>query len=1125
MLGHETAGWSWKGKVLIFPVVALSLTIVAMAVMTGMQGVSAGADTAPNPPSLVSPRDWAVFIGEMPKLCASDNGDPDGDAITGYRFVIFQSARNWDSGWVTGSCAQPPDLGYYGFQWHAKVRDATGAESNWSVTWHFNVDSPEVTFSDIHFDPPSPSDAEQVKTYACTEGHAGVGIGLRVSVNEAADGSDDGKWDIIKELGVPCFNDVDVPVWNTLGYADGQHLVRFQARRDEDHSWEEAAEELRVYELLRRRPSSPVLVTPDDGADISARRVTFAWLPALRTMTYTLVIGDGNPPELSVRRVVELPSDVLTYTVGFTQSVDTLYWRVFARNEKGVTGSGVRNFRLQVPPKVVHTLILTNSDRWPGASEEDLKKMRDSLALLSDDDRVDGVVLDLAGVPEVQAAYAAWDADPLNPEAADGVVAAIKREVLARAQGYPELRYVVLVGPDYVIPYARRPDGTTLNETNYVPIQTGDRTLAALAAGYYLSDSPYGDLIPESGGVVVPELSVGRLVESPGDVVATVDGFVGSEGIIPRKALVTGYDFMEDGAQAYALTLSREGVVADTSLVGDEWSLDDLKRKLYRGGYDILSLNQHANAVAMGAPESASKLGAADFLAHAPGMGGVLAGGIGCHAGLNLSGVTDWPQVFEEKGAVYYGHTGYSWGLRQGIGYSELLQRLLGEELGKPGATVGDALRLAIREYKDRSAFLDAYDRKVLGEVVLYGLPMTPVGPESVGSTASQTTMKGSAVFSADGSTATSNGLVVTAVTVTPTFSLAQGADGDFYYVYDRSGVEAHSGYPIQPKLPPDLAVGFGVGYRGIALISASYEDIPDFEAAVGRADSQGLSDSAVLYLPSVWFPDRPVVFHPAEQPGEMAKPVLVMGQYLASARVQRLYHGMRLEVYGSGSEDEDPPTVGEVHAVSGSDAITVTAYLTDTSGIYRAMVTYTDQKGAWRSVPMYENIGSPVWEGVIPGGDAVQFVVQAVDNAGNVRWEDNGGLYYSAGGEPAAGGLHCGGTGPVPGPADACGCVWGVVRANEAPRSGVSVIASYGDKSLRLQTALHGGDPYQEEPFPYYGFDADVLGAHAGDEVTVTVKYLGTEQVRHVSLPSLSQGEQRVDFDFYGVYLPVVRK
>ncbi len=723
----------WKRDVWSFFLVALILLVAEIAVATGLPGAFAEGEAAPNPPSLVSPRDWSVFIGEMPELCASDNGDPDGDAITGYRFVIFQSAHNWDSGWVTGSCAQPPDLGYYGFQWHAKVRDATGAESDWSATWHFNVDSPEVTFSDIHFDPASPSDAERVKTYACTQGHAGVGIGLRVSVNEAADGSDDGKWDIIKELGVPCFNDEDVPVWNTLGYADGRHLVRFQARREEDHSWEEATEELRVYELLRRRPSEPVPVVPSDGADITARRVTFAWLPSLRAITYTLVIGDGDPPELSMLRMVRLPADVLTYTVGFTQSVDTLYWRVFAGNEKGETSSSVRSFHLHVPPKVVHTLILTNSGRWPGASREDLKKMRDSMAQLSDDDRVDGVVLDLAGVPEVQAAYAAWDADPMNPVAANGVVTAIRREVLSKARDYPGLRYVVLVGPDYVIPYARRPDGTTLNETNYVPIQSGDRTLAALAAGYYLSDSPYGDLIPESGGAVIPELSVGRLVESPGDIVATVNHFLASNGIVPRKALVTGYDFMEDGAQAYALALSQEGVAPDTSLVGGGWSLEDLKRKLYSSGYDILSLNQHANAVAMGAPTGASKLGAVDFLAHAPDLGNVLAGGIGCHAGLNLADVTDWPQVFEEKGAVYYGHTGYSWGMRQGIGYSELLQWLLGEEIGKPKATVGDALRLAVREYRQRSAFLDAYDRKVLEEVVLYGLPMTPVGPEVAG--------------------------------------------------------------------------------------------------------------------------------------------------------------------------------------------------------------------------------------------------------------------------------------------------------------------------------------------------------------------------------------------------------
>ncbi len=51
----------------------------------------------------------------------------------------------------------------------------------------------------------------------------------------------------------------------------------------------------------------------------------------------------------------------------------------------------------------------------------------------------------------------------------------------------------------------------------------------------------------------MPDLAVGRLVETPGDILKQLDAyFLTTNGVAPapQAALITGYDFMEDVAQA-----------------------------------------------------------------------------------------------------------------------------------------------------------------------------------------------------------------------------------------------------------------------------------------------------------------------------------------------------------------------------------------------------------------------------------------------------------------------------------------------------------------------------------------------------------------------------------------------
>ncbi len=314
---------------------------------------------SPNRPSPTSPYDWYLFYpGNSPYMCGQHNGSPDGYPIVGYRFVIYESAQNWDSGWVGSSCVSPSGLGYYNFKWHLKVMDSRGLESDWSDAWHFSVADPTVTITDIHFDPPSPSASEQVKIYACTSGAGGVGITLRVSVNSASDGSANGDWDIVKELGVPCFNDQDVPVWQTLPYGDGTHRVRVEAKTSDDPNWQHPSVSETTYTLNHRRPASPDLQQPVDRSAynnrvwLPTRSLTFRWTPGLRTQSQTLHLSTNTAPQDDPNPLTRQSLSATTDTLAYELDADyqDLYWQVTTTNDAGANGSGIAHFGIDPTP-------------------------------------------------------------------------------------------------------------------------------------------------------------------------------------------------------------------------------------------------------------------------------------------------------------------------------------------------------------------------------------------------------------------------------------------------------------------------------------------------------------------------------------------------------------------------------------------------------------------------------------------------------------------------------------------------------------------------------------------------------------------------------------------------------
>jgi hypothetical protein len=341
-----------------------------------LQGTPQPANHAPNRPSPTNANgganDWTVYYsGNTGYLCVQANGDPDGDSITGYYFDIYESAQLWNSGWTGSSCVTTAGLGPYTYKWRVKVRDSGGAESEWSDAWYFTLVDPNVTITECYLEPRD-STGEQFRVHACTSGQGGVNVTLRISANEAADGSSNGKWNQFFELGVPCFTSENYPTWFTLPYADGTHRLRCEARGN-TLSWTGAAVRDITYTLPHRRPNGAGLVAPVASSGnsngpvyLNSRSVNFKWLEAIRANSYTLHVSTTTSPDTDPNPVYRqtLPSGTTSHNVNFDQDYPTLYWTVTTSNDVSSSTSNVQRIGIDraVPTCQVQALPSATPD-------------------------------------------------------------------------------------------------------------------------------------------------------------------------------------------------------------------------------------------------------------------------------------------------------------------------------------------------------------------------------------------------------------------------------------------------------------------------------------------------------------------------------------------------------------------------------------------------------------------------------------------------------------------------------------------------------------------------------------------------------------------------------------------
>ena len=429
--------------------------------------------------------------------------------------------------------------------------------------------------------------------------------------------------------------------------------------------------------------------------------------------------------------------------------------------ETGTACADVHPSALPAPADVavtgVKTVILTDSSRIVG-SAVDKAALAADLATFAARPEVGGVVVDVAGNARILGLNAQADAHAACPYAENLVASALRDIVHSYRANNDDLAYVVLIGGDSAIPFFRYADQAGLApESGYIPpVSSTSASEASLRENYTLSQDAYGDGTQISQGAnafPVPDLAVGRLVENATDATTMLDAYMdpthATGGVVntPTSSLVTGYDFLEDAANAVQADLAAglgSGGTADTLISPNNtppasgWTADDLKTAFLGSRHDITFLAGHFSAKSALAADFLTTMTTADLAASTTDFVDSIVFSAGCHSGYNVvdadgvpanTDVLDWSQAFAQKGATLIGGTGYQYGDTDLVMYSEQIYSSFAHELrmGSGPVSVGQALIRAKQDYLRTTPSLQGIDQKALLEATLFGLPMLSV--------------------------------------------------------------------------------------------------------------------------------------------------------------------------------------------------------------------------------------------------------------------------------------------------------------------------------------------------------------------------------------------------------------
>ena len=599
------------------------------------------------------------------------------------------------------------------------------------------------------------------------------------------------------------------------------------------------------------------------------------------------------------------------------------------------------------------TLILTNLSKTEGSSAEKTL-MQTKLSSLAG--RTSGWVQDVGGSgTQVNAFSEQAQAHPACVYAMNLQASSIKGVVDGFRAFHPELKYIVLVGNDHAIPFFRYTDSALLaSEIDYSPPVLDDTTSqASLKSGYTLSQDAYGaskEISYKASTLPVPDLPVGRLVETASDINHLLDAYLGTVNgvVVPANALVTGYDFLADDANAVKDELAgslgaakvASLISANTAAPADSWTADQLRQNFLGSRHDINFLAGHFSANSALAADYKTRLAASEVLASTTNLINSLVYSAGCHSGYNIvnaddvPGVTqepDWAQVFAAKGATFIGGTGYQYGDTDFIEYSERLYLEFTKQLryGSGPVAVGDALVQAKQAYLAATPLMRGIHEKTVLEATLFGLPMlqfnlpgripAPVDTSLVTGTTTFSTNPGSALgleYAELNLNYLNPDLSSTLLPHTVTLHQDDGNTLDAFYLEGPDGVMVN---PSEPVLPLDLlnvtSPDSGYVLRGVGWLGGSYTNLTDCVPLTGclpltGAATEDLRAPHTPFFSDTFYPVRPWninYFDALDSTGGPTRLSLMLAQYRSTTPgsqtgVLRRFDTMDFRLYYSGN-------------------------------------------------------------------------------------------------------------------------------------------------------------------------------------------------------------------------------
>lgn len=776
-----------------------------------------------------------------------------------------------------------------------------------------------------------------------------------------------------------------------------------------------------------------------------------------------------------------------------------------------VVGGGSAGTFPSLPiPATAKTLILVNAKRMgdlygASATQPMLAKL-DAYAARTD---VAGVVVPVESdsTVDVSGAYADWDADPCSPTKANAVVGAINQVVDHVRGSYTGIRSIVLIGADDALPQGRIPDLTSVaNEKEYTDASFGGKDTAtsrALADGLTLSDDPYGDFDPQTwlnGSLYVPDVALGRLVETPEKISEQLDQYTAANGILaPDTGEVYGYDFLVDGSQAVGSALSTK--VATNTNTTDSWTAADALGALNSPSDGFVAVNAHYNHFQALPADQFTAGGQADLLEAedaTPAAGSVLFT-MGCHAGLNVPDIAvatpgpsdqkrlgDWAQLATGRSALFTGNTGFGYGDTDVVAYSERLMTHYAQGLTDstvdpdPGVdvTAGQALLFAKQKYFGDLGVVGVYDAKVLQQTTFYGLPTYRIGADGGEAEATmpappaellppEVTLR-SAPFDQD-----------------PNTQRQESSRGEYWTVAGQLPQVTHF-RPVQPRVTLDVTADDGLPVHGALIDEQTSTDIPNVNPVYSQPTIDMSTNEPERQATSAAFPAQlQSVNATVSAKGLRDSLVLMPGQVWADGGVatQRLYSHLAGTVYRSDSDDWTPPAIGQVSGTILGNFVTFSVRTTDTD-VIRGVVLYQGSDGVWRKVEL-QSLGNGRWSGAaaLTGTSTVPgYTVQLLDGAGNVATSSNKGTdYVGMEAKPTSDGISIDLLPPQP-------------ESGMYPRSPAITIGGL-DKGEGAMVSIDGAQPfpYEGKPFMVEGDGVHVIEA-SSDSGGHALSYVGID-------------------------------